>query len=701
MTVATIEDLARMKQEILGLSAPASIVGEVAQSTKFRRMLGSDMAIGRLLTGPQFIDSVAIDNGAVIASKLEAQLVLATAIIAGAVSPADRLEFDATGLRAYGTVSATPNTNTLNIQNDGDFTFGVSPNQIAFVASTGVLTVPAAVITSLTIAAVGSGIVGGNYDTASGNPKLRLSTSGIEMWNASSAKTVALNAADGTFVLSNDPSGANRISIADTGIELWKSSTRQFYLQAGGATNAITMLLTGPGASDYIGMNPTDGLWLGASTYAGAATKFRVSPTGALQATSATISGAITATSGELQSLSVTGALTMGSGGIVRSSGTTTRVEMDNTGLYGYNAGTARFQLLNNGSGWLGASTTLAWTNAGVLTLAGFTATSSLLSSGSGGSYVTMSSGATAFSAGGATPASAPFNVSSAGALKASSLVITGTATFSGGSLTLPNGGTISSSTVDVNSGTLDGLTIDGTLTMASGGKILLNSAGRIEDADGSYWNQDGITLFSPTSQGDSILWKYSGWGTSRPYSVISVLGSTTQATSFFESYYGNGTTPNTAGAYLSVHGEAGIGRAALIATGNSGVNGTVLTLHDEATAANSYMEFVVRGNEVGQFNYTNRTLSLNGYLHPGNGTNQQTATSIRSAGTHLDMHLSDTAGSSGFRVLDSGGTVVWLVNSDGQMSLPGSDLSAAGTYYGRVPVAFNGGTKYIHLFNA
>lgn len=693
MTVATMEDLARMKQEILGLSAPASIVGEVAQSTKFRRMLGSDMAIGRLLTGPQFIDSVAIDNGAVIASKLEAQLVLATAIIAGAVSPADRLELDATGFRAYGTVSATPNTNTLNIQNDGDFTFGVSPNQIAFVASTGVLTVPAAVITSLTIAAVGSGIVGGNYDTASGNPKLRLSTSGIEMWNASSAKTVALNAADGTFVLSNDPSGANRISIADTGIELWKSSTRQFYLQAGGATNAITMLLTGPGASDYIGMNPTDGLWLGASTYAGAATKFRVSPTGALQATSATISGAITATSGELQSLSVTGALTMGSGGIVRSSSTTTRVEMDNTGLYGYNAGTARFQLLNNGSGWLGASTTLAWTNGGVLTLAGFTATSSLLSSGSGGSYVTMSSGATAFSAGGATPASAPFNVSSAGALKASSLVITGTATFSGGSLTLPNGGTISSSTVDVNSGTLDNLTVDGVITIGSGGSIV--------DADGSSWSQTGLTLISPASQGDTILWKYSGWSANRPYGTISAASSSTSNTQYVESYYGNGSSPTLTGSILSLHAESNIGIAQLIASGNGGVSSSRVQLYDHATAANSYMMFEVRGREVGQFDYTNRTLSLNGYLHPGDGTAQQTTTSIRSAGTHLDMHLSDTAGSSGFRVLDSGGTVVWLVNSDGQMSLPGSDLSAAGTYYGRVPVAFNGGTKYIHLFNA
>jgi hypothetical protein len=546
MTAAyvTYEDLAKMKKEVLQASAPASILREVDASTKFRRMLSSDLAIGRALTGPQFIDTVSIQDGAVTADKLVANLVLSTTIIAGAESPADRIEITAAGIKAYGTVSATPNTQTLAIENDGDFTFGVSPNQIAFVASTGTLTIPAAVITSLTIAEVGSGVIGGNYDTSANTAKLRLSTSGIEAWNSAGAKTVNIDASNGNFTLSNDPAGANRISMSQAGIELWKSSNRAFYLQAGGATNSIEMLLTGPGAGEYIGMNPTDGFWLGASTYTLASTKFRVSPAGALQATSATISGAITATSGELQTLSVTGGLTISSGGVFRSGPTSgSRTEMDSTGFYQYGAsgtGTPRARLLATGAGALGISTTyssgvIQWDTAGALTLAGFSVTNTTISSGTGGSYVTMSSGSTAFSAGGATPGSAPFNVSNTGALTAtsvtisgavtaSSLTITGTASFSGGTMTLPNGGSITSSAVNINgnsggsNGNIDNmnvanLTIDGTLT-------LNGASAKIIDQDGSYWDQSGLVLVSSGSYGDVIKWRQSGTDRGSIYST-------------------------------------------------------------------------------------------------------------------------------------------------------------------------------------
>ena len=527
--LVTYEDLAKMKREILGQTAPASIVKEVAATTKFRRMFNADMSLGRALSGPQFIDTVAIEDGAVTADKLVATLVLSTSIIAGAESPADRIELDATGQHAYGTVNGIANTEYYSLDSDG-WSVGVGAEKMTFVNSTGTLSVPAAVITSLTIADVGDGQLGGEYYTGSTStslPRLSLSVTGIKMYNAAGAQTVNMNAATGAFTLSSDPSGANRITMSDGGIELWKSSTRQFYLQAGGATNAVTMLLTGPGVSDYIGLNPTDGIWLGASTFAGAATKFRVTPAGVMSATGVTVSGAITATSGELQTLSVTGALTISSAGVFRSGPTTgSRVELDSSGLYQYGSsgtGTPRARLLATGAGALGISTAyssgvIQWTTAGALTLAGWTVTSDSLTSTAGGGSVAVSSGSTAFSAGGGA-----FTVTASGAVTASSLsaatlTITGNATFSGGTLALPNGGSISSSSLDINGsgggspGTMSNMNLDGTTTIVSGGKVI--------DGDGSFWDQTGITLVSSGSYGDVIKWMQSGTNRGSIYST-------------------------------------------------------------------------------------------------------------------------------------------------------------------------------------
>ena len=516
----TADDLAALKRDILR-EIGAQYDDRLVKVEKWRRILEMDRSTGRLLTGPQFIDTVAIDDGAITAAKLEADLVLSTSIIAGAASPADRLELAATGLTAYGTVSGTPNTNTVSIGANGNFTLGVSPNQVTFVASTGVLTVPSAVISGLTIAAVGSGNIGGTYSTASSNPKLQLSTAGIQMFNSGGTRTVFLDSSNGNFTLSNDPAGSSRMNLTPGSIEVYRGGIRQFYLTGDGSSNTVEMLLTGGGAGQYVGLNAVDGIWLGASTFASA--PFRVTPGGAVTATSASITGAITATSGSLQTLSVDGTLTMGASGLFRTGSSTTRAEMDNTGFYLYQAGSTRLPLLATGAGALGINATypsgvIAWTAAGALTVGGFTVTDTLLSSGTGGSFVTMSSGSTAFSAGGGTPSSAPFRVTSGGALTsatltgaitASSLSITGTASFSGGTLTLPNGGSITSTTVDINGsgggspGTMSNLNIDGTITLATGGKII--------DADGSFWDQSGIVLVSSGSYGDAIRWRTSG----------------------------------------------------------------------------------------------------------------------------------------------------------------------------------------------
>lgn len=219
------------------------------------------------------------------------------------------------------------------------------------------------------------------------------------------------------------------------------------------------------------------GYWLGLDSGAG---KFRIgSATQQLlwDGTNLSITGSITASSGTI------GGWTIG----------TTDLTADAGAIGLASSGSIRI--------WLGSATPSSApfrvTSAGALTstsgsIGGWTIDSTGLRLGSGATSRGMDSGSIAFYAGSATPSSAPFRVGTDGAVTmtsstitgsvtASSLSITGTASFSGGSLTLPGGGTITSSTLDLNSGTIAGMTVDGTLTV-NGGKIEFTSGGTAHD---------------------------------------------------------------------------------------------------------------------------------------------------------------------------------------------------------------------------
>jgi hypothetical protein len=108
---------------------------------------------------------------------------------------------------------------------------------------------------------------------------------------------------------------------------------------------------------------------------------FKVTAAGALTATSATITGIITANTGYIGGTTngwqiLAGEIRAIGTGKFTTSSTTTRVEVDSTGLKAYNAGTQRVQILSDGSGWLGSSSDFSWTNAGVLSVNKITATS-------------------------------------------------------------------------------------------------------------------------------------------------------------------------------------------------------------------------------------------------------------------------------------------------------------------------------------
>lgn len=451
--------------------------------------------------------------------------------------------------------------------------------------------------------------------------------------------------------------------------------------------------------------------------------EFYVTATGELYANSATITGAITATSGRLDNLSVRGILELGPSGVVRTAGTTGW--NSGSGLYyDYNTGAPRFSLgntsasaglawstaaglevkgtitatsgsfsgdvvvtggnagfragqtaYNTGTGfWLGnvsgsprfsigngSTENLTW-NGSALTVRGtlnaddgylntlsltgpltLTTSSSVIQStgasyGSTGLFLGYSGAAYKFSlgnkltfdgsslsiSGAVTATSGSFS----GSITASSLSITGAASFSGGSMTLPNGGTITSSTLDMNSGTMSGLTIDGTLTMASGGKILLSSAGRIEDADGSYWDQDGLTMIATGSQGDRINFKYSTWSSLRPYSYLSTIGTSSIAAWYATSQYGNGSS-NTYYAQASTSAGSTSAQAELTTASGAGpANMSGVQVITDSSTANSQVLATVHGRPILQLAYDQYSAFFFGRMYPGfgNGFYQNTA---------------------------------------------------------------------------
>lgn len=213
------------------------------------------------------------------------------------------------------------------------------------------------------------------------------------------------------------PAGANAIYAGPTGSPTF-TVTPAGAMTATNATIAdwtvaATYIHTASGSG--AGLSSTDYPFFAGAVYASrASAPFRVTNAGALVATSATITGTVTAAAGAI------GGFTLAANQL--SSGTD-----------------ADFVALNSGGTnalWIGDSTfadaKFSVTSAGVVkaisgTIGGFTLASAQLSSGTDADYVAMSSGGTnAFWAGDSTFADAEFSVTAAGALKATNATITG-----------------------------------------------------------------------------------------------------------------------------------------------------------------------------------------------------------------------------------------------------------------------------------
>jgi hypothetical protein len=192
-----------------------------------------------------------------------------------------------------------------------------------------------------------SGTFTGNLSIGTGNTIFKADSNGIYLGNATFASAP----------FSVTPAGVLKATSGT--IANWTLSATS--LQTGAFDTVSTM---------YFG---TSGLSL--------SNTFKVTAAGALTATSATITGIITANTGYIGGTTngwqiLAGEIRAIGTGKFTTSSTTTRVEVDSTGLKAYNAGTQRVQILSDGSGWLGNSTDFSWNTSGVLSVNKITATS-------------------------------------------------------------------------------------------------------------------------------------------------------------------------------------------------------------------------------------------------------------------------------------------------------------------------------------
>lgn len=289
---------------------------------------------------------------------------------------------------------------------------------------------------------------------------------------------------------------------------------------------------------------------------------------------------------------------------------------------------------------------------------------------GSGASTRGIDTGSTTFFAGAATPSSAPFKVTSSGvlsatgatitgALTASSLTITGTASFSGGTMTLPNGGSITSTNVDLNQGTLSNLTVDGDITIGSGGKLKFGSGAS------DYMDNNILHFESPSSTASKIEFVS---GTNAPRSIVESSASSTYSAISITSY--NSSFPNRmAQLYLAAGDNSTVANGATLSIGDGSVSTSVgfYVSYDPTTAKSNFLIY-----------------------------NSKSGTS-----NDITMRLGGTAGSEQFKISDSGGTQVFGVNSDGDLIRPiTNDATALGAYYGRIPIYINGSLKYLAVYS-
>ena len=239
---AQLADLIRQQiEEVLGDRAKFTHEDADRLDTveaQLRGVLG-DRSFGRILDGPLWLSGTSVVDGTITAGKisvttLEAvQAATGTLNVTGTLTAAasypatsgERITMTSAELAGHNSADAK----TFSLAVDGSGFIGIGSSQLSW-STAGVVTVPAAAISSLTIADVGSGTFNGNFDAGTGRvragtalQRVELTSAGLLAYNTGGTQTFKLDAATGsldmlgTFTMRSSASGA-RIEVANVGV---------------------------------------------------------------------------------------------------------------------------------------------------------------------------------------------------------------------------------------------------------------------------------------------------------------------------------------------------------------------------------------------------------------------------------------------------------------------------------------------------
>ena len=243
-------------------------------------------------------------------------------------------------------------------------------------------------------------------------------------------------------------------------------------------------------------------------------------------------------------------------------------------------------------------------------------------------------------------------------------------------------------------------LNVTGSLTVGTSGAVQSSGKDNYADTTAGFWlGYDSGSATYRMNIGDAT--KKMTWDGS----ALTVTGAINAVTGTLTTLTIDGVLTLSGGSAKIIDGDGSYWDVnGIVLRGASGSLGDILVFN-HASHANPFVKM--------QGNFASSTATGQWIAQPINAANRFAAVSITTdntdAGTISSVAVQNNAGtqtsvalvSTGTIQLQSLGTVVLSFDTAGQMSLPGSDLTVAGTYYGRYPVTFNGGTKYVHLFNA
>lgn len=216
-------------------------------------VMQGDKSLGRIFNGPLWLSGASVLDGTVTAPKisvttLEAvQASTGTLNVTGTITLAAsypaltgaRITLDAGEIAGYNSSDAK----TFSLDVDGSGFIGIGSSKVSWTTA-GVVTVPAAAISALTIAEVGSGTFNSNFDAGTGRvragtalQRVELTSAGIAAYNTGGTQTFLLDATTGslshtgTYTIRSAASGA-RIEVTNVGIRGYNGATQTFELLA-------------------------------------------------------------------------------------------------------------------------------------------------------------------------------------------------------------------------------------------------------------------------------------------------------------------------------------------------------------------------------------------------------------------------------------------------------------------------------------